>query len=1001
MATTINTILEKQKKSMEIGTFLFKFRNIAPVAIHKDWLFKTHISETEYYPEVKEVMIAGDRTFLLLTNLMALTIGDVKYTGFFEGIDYTSGTDSSLPSEVVFKGIPRLLKYKELSKVWSSGIDPSTLSEKEKDFYNLIYPLKETDKNYSANRQNYNEWKPPYTFFKDIKKIVGNKNNILVLTNKGELYGAGNDPALLGLGKEDAELPNHFVRLTKFDDIVDVWCGEDFSFIKRKDGTFMASGSNKYGQLGTGELVEVIKEPTIEYVEFIPGETYKYYGDFQTVAELEAAIILNDNLPSSSPDKKINFKWPIGRAVFEERIEVIEKTYEFIEVEALKNAILFDCGLQHIVATKNIDNVKGQFYIAGRNNYGQLGIGAGNEEIRMELEEVSGLTNVLALSAKNSNNTLIVIKTYQGDNELRVTGDNTYGQLGLGSSVTYETTFQPAMINIRNINKVYTGRYNTFYITDGTSDDDNGQCRLFGAGYNKYRLLNNTTEDRYSSYIRVTNKSLEYICVGDKFMILKTDMNIESVGIDDYGQLCNGKPGKPIGETIAWGSGDHKQIPSPILLNWNTIFPSNSMGHESGKIYTSDKFVYNVHLHNKWGGQFEPIDSIFYKNDNETWIDWIKLNGKFNGLNVYHQANLVDETYKVKDKFIPAVEYTDAEGYVHYINKRDNKSVNFNNHIIHNTSNQPPYSLEFTNYHKIIENQPFQDYEKDDLKITFLNDHFAKDFLVWMNGIFVDLHPDLDDPKVGYIIGASAHIPAIEKCKSDNTLVNLKNNNTATVDENDKISELRYDIKLKFFGWENVKISRPDVDYFSFKSETIKFDGKMFEIAKEIGYKKLLHKDKTLVLLNGVILPENAYEIVNYKSEDGSNVSNIVLKNYKSWVLSLLIESFSREHNYFDKIHRMVSSNSFSIITIESKDDEQDVFFYRDRRCVKNAPYVGEVLFDKVRYDELILIDGHYLNYEWLHEKAIRYPTKTYLATQESSDFIERADIYRLRTYLE
>ena len=95
------------------------------------------------------------------------------------------------------------------------------------------------------------------TYFdgKQISKVVGCQitNNYLLLSENGDLYGAG-IKRTLGINSQSQEFQEPFLKIPKFvgedDPIVDIAAGKDYYLAITKSGRVYGTGSNTYGILG-------------------------------------------------------------------------------------------------------------------------------------------------------------------------------------------------------------------------------------------------------------------------------------------------------------------------------------------------------------------------------------------------------------------------------------------------------------------------------------------------------------------------------------------------------------------------------------------------------------------------------------------------------------------------------------------------------------------------------------------------------------------------------
>ena len=124
-----------------------------------------------------------------------------------------------------------------------------------------------------------------------------------------------------------------------------------------------------------------------------------------------------------------------------------------------------------------------------------------------------------------SDNSLIL----KNDGTLWGTGDNQYGQLGLGDT-TNRTTFTKITTNVNDIKEIYCGVAHTFILeNDGT---------LWGCGHNQYGNLglgNTTNRTTFTQIITNTDDIKEIYCGWNYTLILENDGTLWGCGGNYYG----------------------------------------------------------------------------------------------------------------------------------------------------------------------------------------------------------------------------------------------------------------------------------------------------------------------------------------------------------------------------------------------------------------------------------------------------------------------------------
>ena len=201
----------------------------------------------------------------------------------------------------------------------------------------------------------------------------------LILKNDGTLWGCGwNNCGQLGLG--DTTNRTTFTQVTtNADNIKEIYCGADHTFILKNDGTLWSTGYNVNGQLGLGDAAN-------------------RYNFTQITTNA-------DNIKS----------------VF--------------------------CGANHTVMLKN----DGTLWSCGLNVDGQLGLG--DKTNKTTFTQITTNASDVKEIYCGCYHTLIL----KNDGTLWGTGNNTYGQLGLGDT-TNRTTFTQITTNTDDI-KSFPNQY--------------------------------------------------------------------------------------------------------------------------------------------------------------------------------------------------------------------------------------------------------------------------------------------------------------------------------------------------------------------------------------------------------------------------------------------------------------------------------------------------------------------------------------------------------------
>ena len=282
----------------------------------------------------------------------------------------------------------------------------------------------------------------------NIKSIYCGYLHTIVLKNDGTLWGCGkNDYGQLGLG--DKTNRTTFTQITtNADDIKEVYCGYDHTYILKNDGTLWCTGRNDYGELGLGG----------------GGHRYTFTQITNNTDNIKSFCCGNDNNYMLQNDGTL---WGTGQNHYGHLgLGDTNHRYTFTQITTnTDNIKSVYCGGEYAFILKN----DGTLWGTGYNASGQLGLGDGAN--RSTFTQITTNTDDIRSVYCGNDYTYIL----ENDGTLWSCGYNGYGQLGLGDT-TNRKTFTQITTNVDDIKQVYCGWAHTLILkNDGT---------LWNAGYN-------------------------------------------------------------------------------------------------------------------------------------------------------------------------------------------------------------------------------------------------------------------------------------------------------------------------------------------------------------------------------------------------------------------------------------------------------------------------------------------------------------------------------------
>ena len=406
----------------------------------------------------------------------------------------------------------------------------------------------------------------------EIKQISCGHSHMFILKTDGSIWGCGkNEFGQLGLN--DSNDRNVFTKVTENinNDVAQVYCGYDSTYMLKNDGTVWACGGNSYGELGLGitENVFVFTQVSIDLpspVKQISGghlhamllteDGNLYTCGYALNGRLGLGI---DNENSQTTFTQVTGVNNVKQVVCTPISSVILKNdgtiwtcgsnekghlglgdttnrSTFTQVTSVNNVKQIACGYSHTVVLKN----DGTVWACGNNNYGQLGIGIANENNNTNFVQVNNDVKQITCGYSHT----FVIKN---DDSLWGCGWNDVGQLGLGHKSNVLSFVKIESI-INTIKMISCGRKYTAMVLDNgklyiTGDNNSGQLGL-GDTKDRMNFMNVfVKQDEINAMQYITANGFDkgsvkqVACSQTHLLILKNDGTVWGCGYNGYGQL--------------------------------------------------------------------------------------------------------------------------------------------------------------------------------------------------------------------------------------------------------------------------------------------------------------------------------------------------------------------------------------------------------------------------------------------------------------------------------
>ena len=357
----------------------------------------------------------------------------------------------------------------------------------------------------------------------DLSKVIQiscGHYHAFLLKNDGSLWACGrNNEGQLGLG--DTTNRTTFTQVTTNinNDVKEVVCGYNRTFIIKNDGSLWACGYNEIGELGFGDTGNDKMYSTFTQV------TNNINNDVKQVdcGYYYTMIVKNDGS-----------LWATGHDEFGETgLYTIRNTTIFTQVTTNINNDVKQvaCSFYCTFIVKN----DGSLWACGLNNYYQLGLGHNNNYIYTFTQVTTNINNdvkQVACSKQTSGTTHTLV--LKNDGSLWGCCNNEYGQLGLGTAGS-GSKFVQITVNVNNdVKQIACGvEYSVILKNDGSV----WSCGNVASG----RLGIGATSGAYKNLTKITsnlNNDAAYVTSGGfNTMILKNDATVLVCGMNNYGQL--------------------------------------------------------------------------------------------------------------------------------------------------------------------------------------------------------------------------------------------------------------------------------------------------------------------------------------------------------------------------------------------------------------------------------------------------------------------------------
>lgn len=333
--------------------------------------------------------------------------------------------------------------------------------------------------------------------------VSGGEDHSIYLCSGGTVNSVGhNGVGQLGIGPTTYSIvPLPSIGMTG---IAAISAGNFHSLFLKNDGTVWAAGNNEYGQLGDGTLVD--KNTPVQVTGLTGITAISAGGNYSLFLKNDGTV------------------WAVGYNVYGQLgdLSFVNKSIP-VRVIGLTGITAISAGGFHSLFLKN----DGAVWAVGRNNYGQFGNGV-NSHFNSTPIQIPGINGINTITAGGSFSVFL-----KNNGTVWATGDNSYGQIGDGTTSTVRTT--PVEIpGFTGIIDLKAGTHHILFLkSDGT---------VWAVGHNSSGGLGDGTIVHKSSPVAVIGLSgITQIAAGSfHSLFLKNNGTIWATGSNSTAQLGDG-----------------------------------------------------------------------------------------------------------------------------------------------------------------------------------------------------------------------------------------------------------------------------------------------------------------------------------------------------------------------------------------------------------------------------------------------------------------------------